>query len=458
MEFRKLPGVDQILNHPLLQGLSTSFPREFIVNMVRRQLEEIRQSIASGKECPEVAEIAASVVARAGNFHTGNLKHVVNATGVVLHTNLGRSPLSKEAIEAMQTAAGGYSNLEFDIETGGRGSRQAHIESLLCEVTGAEAGLVVNNNASAVLLALSALVKRKEIIISRGQAVEIGDSFRIPDVMRQSGAKLVEVGTTNCTYARDYENALTGSTGALMRVHSSNFKVVGFTNQVEIGEMVAVARKHNLPVFDDQGSGCLLDTTVYGLTGEPLVQKSVAEGAGLVLFSGDKLIGGPQSGIIVGQKIYVDKLRRHPLARAVRIDKIRLAGLIATLLHYLKGEAAAKIPVWQMISAPVAGFESRLLSWLNAAGDCGTIIPGESMVGGGSLPGGTLPTKLLAINAGGKKSAASVLKISAGLRRRDVPVIGRIQGETLLLDPRTVMPEEDKIVITALKEACRFSS
>ncbi|HXY73793.1 MAG TPA: L-seryl-tRNA(Sec) selenium transferase [Dehalococcoidales bacterium] len=453
MELRKLPSVDLLLNHPQIKELSDSFPHEFVVNLVRRQIEDVRNSILDGKTCPDVSEIIGKITAHARSFTTGGIKRVVNATGVVLHTNLGRAPLSKEAITAMQLAASGYNNLEFDIESGSRGSRQVHIESLLCEVTGAEAGLVVNNNASAVLLGLSALAKRKEIIVSRGQAVEIGDSFRIPDVMRQSGAKLVEVGTTNCTYARDYENAVTPATAAIMRVHSSNFKVIGFTNQVDIAEMAAVAEKSGLPVFDDQGSGCLLDTTAYGLSEEPLVQKSVSAGAALVFFSGDKLIGGPQAGIIVGKRTYVDKLRRHPLARAVRIDKIRLAGLAATLLHYLKGEAVEKVPVWQMISATTASFEPRLVQWVNAAGDSrARIISGESMVGGGSLPGGTLPTRLLAIGDGNKKSASSIQKLADSLRRRDMPVIGRIQDNVLLLDPRTVMPEEDEIVAAALQE------
>jgi L-seryl-tRNA(Ser) seleniumtransferase len=380
------------------------------------------------------------------------LRPLINATGVILHTNLGRAPLSKKAIAAMNDIAGGYSNLEFDVVKGVRGSRQIYIERLLCEVTGAEAGLVVNNNASAVLLGLSALAKRKEIIVSRGQAVEIGDSFRIPDVMRQSGAKLVEVGTTNCTYTRDYENAITDSTVALLRVHSSNFKVVGFTNETSIEELVAVGKRHNLPVFDDLGSGCFLDTTAYGLAAEPTVQRSISAGVGLAFFSGDKLVGGPQAGIIVGKKEYIDKLKRHPLARAVRIDKIRLAGLIATLIHYLKGEATRNIPVWQMISAELKGINVRAKLWAASTNGLGQIIDGESMVGGGSLPGGTLPTKLVAIGGKGKQNAAFILKLSQALRNNTVPIIGRISEDVLLLDPRSVLPQDDVIVIKALKE------
>lgn len=451
-EFRKLPGVDQLLAHDLVRQLAASFPHEFVVNLVRAQLDETRRAIAAGEKCPPIDEIARGVVERARGISTPGLRPLINATGVILHTNLGRAPLSAEAIAAMDAVSRGYSNLEFDLSGGGRGSRQVHIEKLICEVTGAEAGMVVNNNAAAVLLGLSAWAKRKELIVSRGQAVEIGDSFRIPDVMRQSGAKLVEVGTTNCTYARDYEAAITPSTAALLRVHSSNFRVVGFTAQVSVEELVAVANKHNLPVFDDQGSGCFLDTAAYGLAEEPMVQKSIVAGVALVFFSGDKLVGGPQAGIIAGKKAYVDKLRRHPLARAVRIDKIRLAGLIATLLHYIKGEAEAKIPVWRMIAMPVSEIAVRANVWAESTNGLGRVIDGESMVGGGSLPGGTLPTKLLAIGPGGKKVSPQVLKLAAALRSRDVPVIGRVQDNMLLLDPRTVLPEEDSAVMKALGE------
>jgi L-seryl-tRNA(Ser) seleniumtransferase len=451
-EFRKLPGVDQLLSHPQIASLEAEYPRAFIVNLVRKQLEEARRTIGAGKKCPTIYEIVLSLRLYLDGLANPSLRPVINATGVILHTNLGRAPLSKKTVTAMIDISGTYNNLEFDVMKGVRGSRQTHIESLLCEVTGAEAGLVVNNNASAVLLGLSASARRKEVVVSRGQAVEIGDSFRIPDVMRQSGAKLIEVGTTNCTYARDYENAITNSTAALLRVHSSNFKVVGFTNEITIEELVAVGNKHNLPVFDDLGSGCLLDTTVFGLAEEPSVQRSVAAGVALAFFSGDKLLGGPQAGIIVGKKEYVDKLRRHPLARAVRIDKIRLAGLIATLIHYLKGEATNTIPIWQMISANVNEIELRAQAWASVTNGLGKVVNGESMVGGGSFPGGTLPTKLMAISMEGKKNAAFVLKLSQALRNYTTPIIGRISDNVFLLDPRSVLPEEDEIVVKALQE------
>ena len=451
-EFRKLPGVDQLLSHPQIASLEAEYPRTFIVNLIRKQLEEARQAIEAGKPCPPMNDIVRSLRRNLDELVNPSLRPLINATGVILHTNLGRAPLSKKAITAMSDISGAYNNLEFDVTKGVRGSRQTHVERLLCEVTGAEAALVVNNNASAVLLGLSALAKRKEIVVSRGQAVEIGDSFRIPDVMRQSGAKLVEVGTTNCTYARDYENAITNSTAALLRVHSSNFKVVGFTNEITIGELVAVGTKHHLPVFDDLGSGCLLDTTAFGLAEEPMVQKSIASGVALAFFSGDKLLGGPQAGIIVGKKEYVDKLRRHPLARAVRVDKIRLAGLITTLIHYIRGEATSQIPIWQMISANINDIYSRAQKWALATKGLGRVVDGESMVGGGSLPGGTLPTKLVAISTEGKKNAAFVLKISQELRNYSTPIIGRINDNVLLLDPRSVLPEENEIVIKALSE------
>jgi L-seryl-tRNA(Ser) seleniumtransferase len=456
-EFRKLPSVDQILSHNLINQLSASYPHAFVTNLIRKQLDDVRQSIAAGNRCPSLSEIAEEVVSRARKYTTTSLRPVINATGVILHTNLGRAPLSKETIDTMRLVSAGFSNLEFDLESGARGSRQAHVERLLCEVTGAEAGLVVNNNAAAVLLGLSAHAKRKEIIVSRGQAVEIGDSFRIPDVMRQSGAKLVEVGTTNCTYTADYEQAITPSTAALLRVHSSNFKVIGFTNEVSVKELVTTADKHELPVFDDLGSGCFLETTAFGLTSEPMVQRSIGAGAALVFFSGDKLVGGPQAGIIAGKKQYVDKLRRHPLARAVRIDKIRLAGLIATLIHYVRGEATTKIPVWRMISAPVAKIEHRARVWAEATNGLGRVTNGESMVGGGSLPGGTLPTKLVVIGKEGKKTSPFIINLARALREWQVPVIGRIQDNNLLLDPRSVLPEEDATMSKALKELCRQS-
>jgi L-seryl-tRNA(Ser) seleniumtransferase len=371
---------------------------------------------------------------------------VINATGVIIHTNLGRAPLSDEAIEAMATVSRGYSNLEFDLEAGERGSRHSHLEAAFCQLTGAEAAMAVNNNASALLLALSTLAAEREVIVSRGQAVEIGGGFRIPDVMRQSGARLVEVATTNRTYLRDYEGAITDDTAAIMRVHASNFRVVGFTAAPALRDMARVAKEHGVLLLDDIGSGCLLDTTQFGLAAEPTVAESLGSGADLCLFSGDKLLGGPQAGIIAGRAELIERLRRHPLARAVRLDKASIAGLHATLLHYLRGEALAKVPVWRMIATPLDAIERRARRWASATSGA-KVTGGRSMIGGGSLPEESLPTKLLSI------LGDNVTELARRLRTGDPAIVARIEDGALLLDPRTVQPREDRALLAALKEA-----
>jgi L-seryl-tRNA(Ser) seleniumtransferase len=451
-ELRRLPSVDKVISDERIKQLRVHYPHDLIVNLVRQCLEDARLSITRGGPSPSLDKIIDSIQSELQALEQLSLRPVINASGIILHTNLGRAPLSKEARTAMEEVAAGYCNLEFDLDRGARGSRDVHIEKLLCQLTGAESAMVVNNNASAVLLALTVLAKRKEVVVSRGQAVEIGGGFRIPDVMRQSGAKLIEIGTTNCTYINDYEQAISPRTAALLRVHTSNFRVEGFTNSVAIEEMVALGKKHDIPVLDDLGSGCLLDTTAFGLAGEPMVQQSVSLGVELACFSGDKLIGGPQAGIIVGRKALVDKLKRHALARAVRIDKIRLAGLAATLIHYLKGEALEKIPIWRMISAPLDEIDRRARLWAKALGDLAQVVEGETMIGGGSLPGSTLQTRLVAI--GGKQGRGNIAPALARKLRHNVPpVIGRISDDVLLLDPRTVLDEEDNIVLQALKTA-----
>ncbi len=453
-EFRRLPSVDRVISEERIKRLQEIYPHALLIELTRRHLEHNRLSIAAGNPCPSIDEIVESICAQVGALENPSLCPIINATGVILHTNLGRAPLSKEALVAMDRVAKGYCNLEFDLNSGKRGSRNTHIEQLLCQLTGAEAALVVNNNASAVLLALTALTKRKEVIVSRGQAVEIGGGFRIPDVMRQSGAKLIEVGTTNCTYIADYEEAINPRSAALMRVHSSNFRLVGFTHFVTLDELVTLGNHYDLPIFDDLGSGCFLDTTKFGLDPEPMVQQSVAIGAGLVFFSGDKLMGGPQAGIIVGKKQLMDRLKKHPLARVVRIDKIRLAGLVTTLIHYLKGEAVNKIPVWRMISAPLEEIDQRARLWAQSLKGLATVVEGETMIGGGSLPGGTLPTRLVAIGEEDKKKQRNIAQaLSRRLRSQEIPVIGRISGNVLLLDPRSVLPEEDEAVLQALQGA-----
>ena len=453
-EFRRLPSVDKLISDERIGRLQGIYPHTLLVELLRQRLEQARLSIVAGNSAPSVDEIVETICAQVYALENPSLRPIINATGVILHTNLGRAPLSREAINAMDAVSAGYSNLEFDLDSGVRGSRNIHIEPVLCQLTGAEAALVVNNNASAVLLALTALAKKKEVIISRGQAVEIGGGFRIPEVMRQSVAKLVEVGTTNCTYVTDYEQAITQRTVALMRVHSSNFRLMGFTHFVTLEELVTLSGQYNLLVLDDLGSGCLLDTTQFGLDPEPMIQQSVAAGADLVFSSGDKLMGGPQAGIIIGKKQLIDKLKKHPLARAVRIDKIRLAGLAATLIHYLKGEALTNIPVWRMISAPLEEIDRRARQWAQPILNLAQVVEGETMIGGGSLPGGTLPTKLVAIGGGGKKKQQNLAQVlSRRLRSQEVPVVGRISGQVLLLDPRSVLPEEDEVVLQALQDA-----
>ena len=450
-EYRFLPSVDKLISEERIKQLQENYPHTLLVELVRQHLQQERLSIAAGNPCPSTDELVESICSQVSTLTNLSLRPVINATGVILHTNLGRAPLSKEAITAMDAVAKSYCNLELDLNSGRRGSRHTHAEQLLCQLTGAEAALVVNNNASAVLLALTALTKRKEVIVSRGQAVEIGGGFRIPDVMRQSGAKLIEVGTTNCTYITDYEAAINPRTAALMRVHSSNFRLMGFTHFVTLDDLARLGNQHNLPVFDDLGSGCLLDTSRFGLEPEPMIQQSISLGAGLVFSSGDKLLGGPQAGIIVGKKPLVDRLKRHPLARAVRIDKVRLAGLVATLIHYLKGEAVTKVPVWRMISAPLEEIDQRARLWAQSLGGLARVVEGETMIGGGSLPGGTLPTKLVAIGGEDKKKQPTIAQaISQRLHHQEIPVIGRISGNVLLLDPRSVPPEEDEIMLKAL--------
>jgi L-seryl-tRNA(Ser) seleniumtransferase len=375
---------------------------------------------------------------------------VINATGVIIQTNLGRAPLSDETIAAMAAVSRGYSNLEFDLDAGERGSRYVHLEEIMCRITGAEAAMAVNNNAAALLLGLSALGQAFEVIISRGQAVEIGGGFRIPDVMRQSRGKLVEVGTTNRTYLRDYEDAITESTVGIMRVHASNFRIVGFTESPALADMATLAHERNLLLLDDLGSGSLLDTSQFGLAHEPMVQESIQAGADLTFFSGDKLLGGPQAGVIVGRRHLIQQLRRHPLARALRLDKATIAGLSATLMHYLRGEAVTKLPVWQMISQPEAELRRRARRWATAIGRPAMVERGRSMIGGGSLPEESLPTWLLAIP---ESEGIDVTALARRLRLDEPAVVGRIEHDTLLFDPRTVLPSEDAALIAGVKLA-----
>ncbi|MEX0761025.1 MAG: L-seryl-tRNA(Sec) selenium transferase [Dehalococcoidia bacterium] len=446
-DLRALPSVERILQDVHLSALAGQYSRTAVTGLVRIEIERARLNIRNGMPPPPRDAIVAAVLERAREAWSPWPRRVINATGVVLHTNLGRAPLSTAAINAASAAAAGYSDLEFDMSSGKRGSRQSHISEQLAHVTGAEAGMAVNNNASAVMLALSTIASGREVIVSRGEAVEIGGGFRVPDVMRQSGAVLVEIGTTNRTYAADYASAITERTAAILKVHPSNFTVSGFTHSPDLAELGRVAREHNIPLLNDLGSGSLLDTARYGMAHEPTVQDSIRDGASLTMFSGDKLLGGPQAGLIAGAAELVKQLGSHPLARAVRIDKMTLAALSATLTAYLGESAETDIPIWRMISSPVSDLKSRAESWREAA-KMGAVRESESAIGGGSLPGQTLPTFVLAIRPG-----IGPDEFCAHLRQAATPVIARIEDDEVLLDPRTVMDGEDNPVIEALKTA-----
>jgi L-seryl-tRNA(Ser) seleniumtransferase len=450
-ELRKLPGVDKLLQSAEVQTLLQVHGHELVVAAAQDVLAQARQAILAGATCLDVTELGARIREHLSSILQPSLCPVINATGVIIHTNLGRAPLSQTAQEAMRQASA-YSNLEYDLPSGERGSRYVHAEELLCRLTGAEAALVVNNCAAAVLLVLAALAKGREVIISRGQLVEIGGGFRIPEVLAQSGARLVEVGTTNRTYLRDYEAAMTPDTALLLHVHSSNFRLTGFVHETTLAEMVTLAHGRNLLAIADLGSGALLDTAQFGLGHEPMVQEILATGADLVCISGDKLLGGPQAGIIVGKKALVDVLKHHPLTRALRVSKSILAGLQATLLHYLKNEAIREVPIWQMIALQPKQLEVRaeaLAAWLRGQGVQAEVTDGLSAVGGGSLPGETLPTRLVAIHIPAPNEVAQKLRLGSH------PVIGRIENDLLLLDLRTVLPGEEQAMREMLQAVLR---
>ncbi len=453
---RQLPGVDRLLRHGQSLDLIGRFGRDLTLAALREVLQSTRDRILAGEAVVPMDAVLLQQAAELLEAWTApTLRRVINATGVIIHTNLGRAPLSNEALQALQAAAVGYSTLEFDLETGERGSRSVHAEALLRRLTGAEAAFVVNNNAAATILTLSALAGPDHlqprgwgVLISRGQLVEIGGGYRMPDVMRQSGAQMVEVGTTNRTHLRDYEAAIDANTALIMRVHHSNYAIIGFTTEPTFDDLARLAHQRGLLIVDDIGSGALLDTTQFGLAPEPMVQDSLAAGADVVMFSGDKLLGGPQAGVIVGRHHIIERLKRHPLARAVRPDKLCLSALTATLLHYLKGEALEKVPVWRMIAARPENLAERADRWcehLAVYGLACHVAEGQSMVGGGSLPGETLPTRLLAIAVPSPEDAA------AQLRAASPPVIVRREERHILVDPRTVLERDEEALLAALK-------
>lgn len=453
---RQLPSVERMLHQLESAGHLDGIPRPLAARFVRQVLDAARRRLLDGEVSGDWSPDALfEESAQAVAWHAKpTLIRAVNATGILIHTNLGRAPLSRAAQEAVRAALEGYALLEIDPETGDRGSRQAHVEALLDVVIGAEAGFAVNNNAAAVLLGLAALASGREVIVSRGELVEIGGAFRMPDVMRQSGARLVEVGTTNKTYLHDYERAITPATGLLLKVHRSNFSMTGFVHEVEVRDLVILAERRAIPVMYDLGSGALVDVRARGLPYEPTVQEAVAAGCTLVTFSGDKLLGGPQAGLLVGRAETIDRCRRHPLARAVRIDRLDLAGLAATLRHYLTPEEAwAEVPILRMIAADPKGLTDRAL-WLadrlrEVLGERASVacVTADAQVGGGALPGAVLPSAAVIVrpHEGGPEEWA------AQLRRHRPPVIARIQDQALLLNLRTILADELDLVVAAFR-------
>lgn len=451
---RQLPSVERLLSLPVTMNLVDQYGRPLTVEALRATLDEQRETIQTGRA--EWVPMNAMLVDAADTWLQAlvapTLKPVINGTGVIIHTNLGRAPLSEAAVAAINEIAAVYGTLEYELDGGRRGSRTVHAAELLTRLTGAEAALVVNNNAAAVLLMLTGLCQGREVVISRGQLVEIGGGFRIPDVMAQSGARLVEVGTTNRTHLRDYEAAINENTAALLVAHHSNYKVIGFTAEPSLAELAQLAHKYQLPLLYDQGSGALLDTAAYGLDPEPTVVEALSAGCDLVAFSGDKLLGGPQAGILTGSADLVRQLKRHPLARAIRADKLCLAALAATLTPYLTGRATAEVPVWRMIARPLVEIEAEVTAWveqLHAQAVAASMIDGLSTVGGGSLPGTSLPTKLLAIDSDDPD------RLAADLRRHQPPIIGRISDGRYLIDPRTVLAGQAETLLQALRGQAR---
>lgn len=441
---RELPSVEQLLQSGTAAVFVSSYGRPLVLDAIRQVLQNARIGYSADGNIPDHAEILSQAKGLLEAWTAPSLQPIINATGVILHTNLGRAPLSQASMRAIQTVASGYCNLEYDLQIGKRGSRLVHAEQLLKRLTGAQAALVVNNNAAAVLLVLTALARRRAVVIARSQLVEIGGGFRIPDVMKQSGARLVEIGTTNRIHLADYEQAIADEPVALiLRAHRSNFRLVGFTTEPDLSEIAQVAHQADIPVVDDLGSGSLLDTAQFGLAHEPTVKESLQSGADLVCFSGDKLLGGPQAGIIIGSAELIAKLKKHPLARAVRADKLCLAALSATLTHYLKDEVMQEVPIWRMIGTPLADLEARVQSWINHLGE-GKGIRSQSTVGGGSLPDEQLDTYCLAI------SVRSPNLFLESLRQSMPPVIARLENNQILCDPRTVLPEQDQQLLHSL--------
>jgi L-seryl-tRNA(Ser) seleniumtransferase len=458
---RKLPKMDKVLSWPEITALNSRTSHIGLKNAVRSTLDQLRLKLISDADTDCSPDQICSLILNAVlAAETPSLRRVINGSGVVVHTNLGRSPLAQTAELALHETAWGYSNLEFDLERGERGERYVHIEKLLCELTGAEAALVVNNNAAAVMLALSSLASGREVIVSRGELVEIGGSFRIPDVMRQSGASLVEVGTTNRTHPRDYISALTDQTALLMKIHTSNFSVMGFTAEVDTGTMVRIGRESAIPTLVDAGSGCLIDLSRFGISGEATIQQQLQAGADIVTFSGDKLLGGPQAGLIVGKRELIDTMKRHQLLRALRIDKLTLAAMEATLRLYRDERIAlAQIPTLRMLTMTIdeIGKQARrMLKRLRAELPDQftlTLQHGFSSPGGGSFPLLQLPSRMIEVTVDGLPAH----HLEERLRSTTPPVIGRLQKDRFLLDVRTLTDNELPLLAAALRQAAGYN-
>jgi len=459
---RMIPKVDRLMLEPSVLNAERRNPRHLILRAITQVLDEFRDGIMTGEitqdSTLDIKNVSQRVIERVNTIARPHLRPLINATGVVVHTNLGRSILAKRVLKRLRELSAGYSNLEYDLNKGKRGSRYVHVEDILKELTSAEAAMVVNNNAAAVLLSLDTIARGKEVIVSRGQLVEIGGSFRVPEVMRKSGACMVEVGTTNKTHLRDYENAITEKTGMLLKVHTSNYQIIGFTKEVPLPELSALGRRHGIPVMEDLGSGCLIDFAEYGMLKEPTVQQALEAGADLVTFSGDKLLGGPQAGIILGRKDMVEAIRKNQLTRALRIDKMTLVALEETLRLYREPRKAIKeIPTLRMIFTPYKTLAARVERLKKMAGplpednfSLGS-MDGSSKVGGGALPGLDLGTRVLCL----LPVRLSAVQMEMMLRENDPPIIARVEKDRVIMDVRTINVSELGVVVRALQRISR---
>ncbi|WP_371278285.1 L-seryl-tRNA(Sec) selenium transferase [Dorea sp.] len=456
--YRSIPKVDILLADEGIKVLIETYSRESVMEAIHSEMEKLRAFIGvceeEEKAKQQIALLNKNIAKAVSAMHTPNMKKVINGTGTILHTNLGRAPISFGHMMRAAEIVSGYSNLEYNLEAGRRGERYSHFEKLLCKLTGAEAAMAVNNNASSVLLILSSLAKGGEVIVSRGELIEIGGKFRIPDVMEQSGANLVEVGTTNKTHYEDYEEAITEETKALLKVHTSNYRIVGFTESVGIDELVPIAKEHGIPVVEDLGSGVLINLEKYGLTHEPTVQESIAHGADVVCFSGDKLLGGPQAGIIIGKKKYIDMMKKNQLTRALRIDKFTAAALEMVLMEYLSEETAVQnIPVLRMIAMPLdeiekeAGYFARILRRTGMDAKI-QVVSCESQIGGGSLPLERMESRAVSIQPNGM----SVAEMEEKMRHLEIPIIPRTVNDSICLDVRTIERKDYKMIASELTE------